>query len=268
MSRRCLIVVPCYNEAARLDPEVWLAFASRNPEIGFLFVDDGSTDETKARLASLCHKEPAAMAVLELSRNRGKAEAVRQGMIKALERRPFYIGYWDADLATPLETIPLFADLLDRNESIQLVMGSRVRMLGHTIQRSAIRHGLGRVFAVAAAWTLGLPVYDTQCGAKLFRATPAIESLFARPFRTNWTFDVEVLARLINETDTPPEAIHEHPLPEWRDVAGSKVRPWDFFRAFVGLATISWETRGAKQRPRDRKTKIPAWRTDPAKPRT
>jgi hypothetical protein len=68
-------------------------------------------------------------------------------------------------------------------------------MLGRDIRRSAFRHYAGRLFATFASLQLRLPVYDTQCGAKIFRATPEVVALFGRPFRLRWCFDVEVLSR-------------------------------------------------------------------------
>jgi len=181
-----------------------------------------------------------------------KAEAVRQGVLAALERRPRFIGYWDADLATPLDAIEPFRQrLLERND-IEFVFGARIRMLGRAIDRHAHRHYLGRVFATVASMTLGMGVYDTQCGAKLFRASDETAALFQRPFITGWIFDVELIARLMRQrrqSGGPPaeQVIFEQPLERWGDVAGSKVRPRDFFKAIYELVTI-YRTylRGAK----------------------
>jgi len=43
---RTTIIIPCYNEANRLHLEVFLNFARLNPNISFVFVDDGSKDLT------------------------------------------------------------------------------------------------------------------------------------------------------------------------------------------------------------------------------
>jgi hypothetical protein len=117
-----------------------------------------------------------------------------------------------------------------------------VRLLGRHIERSALRHYLGRVFATGASLTLGLPVYDTQCGAKLLRAGELARRLVAEPFLTRWVFDVELLARLsrlVRDEPVPIEQrVHEVPLLRWTDVPGSKVRPWDFMRSGLELARI------------------------------
>ena len=106
-----------------------------------------------------------------------------------------------------------------------------------------LRHSGGRVFATLASLALGLPVYDTQCGAKLFRASREFESLLAEPFLTTWEFDVELMARLVrarrgSERPQAHQVIYEYPLERWHDVPGSKVRALDFFGSILGLARI------------------------------
>jgi glycosyltransferase involved in cell wall biosynthesis len=241
-----VVVIPCFNEGSRLATGKFLAFLRRHRAVRLLFVNDGSSDDTGDVLHRL--RELAGpgggVAIHELPGNRGKAEAVRQGCLAAFATGADRIGYWDADLATPLETIPDFLAVLDRQPRTEMVCGARVQLLGRSIQRGCLRHYLGRIFATAASWTLGLAVYDTQCGAKLFRATPRMHAVFTRPFLTRWLIDVEILARLIaadraeDSARTVAETVYELPLPQWHEVAGSKVKPLDFFKALLELRAI------------------------------
>src|SRR6266487_2065866 len=96
-----VVVVPCYNEADRLDRAEWTRL-SVAPDVGLVFVDDGSTDGTRAVLEEMCAKLPSAE-TLGLDENRGKGEAVRAGMLRGIARGAELIGYLDADLATPVE---------------------------------------------------------------------------------------------------------------------------------------------------------------------
>ncbi|MGD9636831.1 MAG: glycosyltransferase [Pirellulales bacterium] len=238
-----VIVVPCYNEAARLDVQAFAAFLAQSRGVSFVMVDDGSSDHTREVLEQLRAADPRRIAVLGLGENVGKAEAVRRGVKAALRRAPAMIGYWDADLATPLSSIERFRDVLGQRPELLLVMGSRVGLLGRRIERSWQRHFTGRAFATAASLVLGLAVYDTQCGAKLFRVTPETTALFDRPFQTRWIFDVEILARMVaartrNEQGAAADVIYEYPLERWQDVAGSRLKPRDFVVAAIDLAMI------------------------------
>jgi glycosyltransferase involved in cell wall biosynthesis len=238
-----VVVVPCYNEAARLSPETYQAFAEGWPHGGFLFVDDGSTDDTFAVLSKLQANLPTSFEVLRLPSNVGKGEAVRQGFLHAFQSRTEYVGFWDADLAAPLDAIPLFEAIFRDHPKTEVVLGARVKLLGRDVRRKPARHYLGRVFATAVAAAVGLEVYDSQCGAKLFRATSTARAIFATPFQSRWIFDVEILARFLRlkRRDGSPGAealLYELPLPVWHDVGGSKLRPKDFGRAMIDLARI------------------------------
>lgn len=246
------LVVPCYNEAGRLDSSEFKRFA-RSGMARLVLVNDGSRDETIAVLNDIRTSAPASVRVVDLTSNHGKAEAVRRGMLEALNDGAEYAGFWDADLATPFSELAGFLEEFARAPRLEVVMGSRVRVLGRTIDRRATRHYAGRVFATAASLTLRLPVYDTQCGAKLFRATPRLEQALSEPFLSKWVFDVELLARLgtVSHGYSPAillETVCEYPLLRWRDVAGSKLRAGDFATAGLDLLRIYRRyTRGSRR---------------------
>jgi dolichyl-phosphate beta-glucosyltransferase len=240
---RCTLVVPCYNEGSRLHSALFLAFLRQTVGVRILFVNDGSRDDTIAVLHGMRDACEDRIQVLDIKHNAGKAEAVRTGMLTAMQQSDVtYVGFWDADLATPLDALPEFIALLAGNEQLQMVFGSRIRLLGRHVQRRAIRHYLGRIFATVASTVLRLPIYDTQCGAKIFRVTPELAETLSAVFVSRWVFDVEILARYIalrqGDSSYLRDSIYEFPLTRWNDIAGSKVHPADFFKAFVDILRI------------------------------
>jgi glycosyltransferase involved in cell wall biosynthesis len=242
---RVIVVVPCFNEARRLNLPAIQDFGRQGDGAELLFVNDGSRDETLELLEHLHAANPRRFSFLHLAANGGKAEAVRQGMLLAIRSGADYVGFWDADLATPLADIEPFCRVLDDKPSIDVVIGTRMRLLGHAIERRPLRYWLGRLFANTASLALGMRIFDTQCGAKLFRVTPAVAALVERPFLARWIFDVEILARLKLARRAAGgthvrEAIYEVPLDRWRDVAGSSVKGGDFVKAAWELARIYW----------------------------
>ena len=247
MQKTC-IIVPCYNEVERLNAGVFLEWTCREKYLHFLFVNDGSTDGTRELLIRLSQACPERIRSIDLDRNGGKAEAVRRGFLESITSGYDVIGYWDADLATPLETIPAFCRILE-DQGADAVIGSRVRLLGRHIRRRPLRHYLGRLFATCASLVIGLPVYDTQCGAKIFKNTERLRQVFRTPFRVKWTFDVEILARflLIERVFGGPETrgrFVEYPLERWDDVSGSKVKGSDFLRGVWEVLKIGYNVRG------------------------
>lgn len=214
-----VLIVPCYNEARRIQLEAFEEGAQG--EIQILFVDDGSTDDTASRISTFILGK-ANFHLYRCTKNGGKANAVREGVLHLIEN-PFFqqakwVGYWDADLATPLWEVPNMLQYAEfYNTEVAAVWGSRVYRLGSSIQRSALRHYLGRGFATVIAVLLKVESYDTQCGAKLFRREH-LSLAFGEPFISNWIFDVEILLRLREFQ------LVEYPLRKWRDVPGSKVK--------------------------------------------
>jgi dolichyl-phosphate beta-glucosyltransferase len=234
---RTQIIVPCYNEETRFAPAAFDQYLGTNADVGFVLVNDGSSDGTLRVLRELEQRWPGRVKAIDLQPNQGKAEAVRVGMLHAMAQPVDYVGYFDADLATPLDAIADFISVLERNPRIEIVIGSRVALLGRQIDRKPSRHYLGRIFATAASLVLSQAVYDTQCGAKLFRASSATQELFAKPFGSRWIFDVEILARYLVGSGSK-EGLYELPLQRWTDVGESRVKARDFLRAGGEMSAI------------------------------
>lgn len=236
------IVVPCFNEAHRLDVASFETYLHEHSGVSFIFVNDGSSDDTLGVLESIQRAHPSRVEVIDQQPNQGKAQAVRAGIRSALSREALYVGYFDADLATPLGAIQELVEVLDTAPKIDIAIGARVALLGREITRKATRHYAGRVFATVASLVLGLPIYDTQCGAKLFRANAMTDELFRSPFRSRWIFDVEIFARHL-ATARRKDGIYELPLRRWTDVGESRLKLVDFVRAVGEMALILREYR-------------------------
>ena len=235
-----VIIIPCYNEEYRLDESGLLQLAESGL-VRLLFIDDGSTDDTWAVLTRLGDGS-GAINVIRLSQNCGKGEAVRRGFLESSKHAATIIGYYDADLATPPDELLRLVSIMQADERLAAVLGSRVAMLGSKIERTATRHYVGRVYATLASVALGAVIYDTQCGAKVFRVNPTFLEAISRPFSSAWGFDVELLIRLLRGNSSVPrislDAFREVPLSSWRDVNGSKLRFVDGVSAFLHLFAI------------------------------
>lgn len=228
------IVIPCYNEAYRFPYEKYKSFLQEN-NFYTIFVNDGSTDTTNEVLRNLAQEVPDYVEVIELPINSGKAEAVRQGIMKALETSQF-VAFIDADEAVSLlELKTMFTEI----EKYNFIFGSRIQTLNSNIERSRARHYLSRIFATIVSFTIDLPVYDSQCGVKIFKKELA-EKLFATPFHSRWLFDVEIFLRLkkLYSNHEIKKLVFEYPLKNWQEIKGSRLRCGDFIKAPLMLRQI------------------------------
>jgi glycosyltransferase involved in cell wall biosynthesis len=243
MQKKVGIVIPCYNEEGRIDfLAIKKAMEDKSMCLSILFVNDGSVDDTVTVLENYCKnysKEEAHC--ISLNENMGKAEAVRHGMNYFMQSNQYdLIGYWDADMATPLKSLKSFVSIMEQHLELLAVIGSRVRLCGRNINRNFARHYLGRIFVTLLNILIDLSIYDSQCGAKLFRKD-ALEEILDQKFSSRWLFDVEMLLRMqVKMRSKISSWLYEYPLEEWTDIEGSKVTWksfvsafWDFFGIYV-----------------------------------
>jgi dolichyl-phosphate beta-glucosyltransferase len=249
-----VVVVPCFNEEHRIDEEAFVVLAEQ-AEMHLLFVNDGSTDGTE-RLLDRLQVRSGQIDVLTLPRNMGKGEAVRLGLQRAIATGVPVVGYLDADLSTPGSELLRMLEILADRPEIEAVFGSRIARLGSRIRRSAIRHYTGRMFATVASLALGVAVYDTQCGAKVFRVNEQLQAAVAQPFRSPWSFDVILCQRMFDGIGVvpglPPSSFVEMPLREWNHRDGSSVSVlgsahalWDV--VVLGVARRTKQSRGSQR---------------------
>jgi len=192
--------------------------------------------QNAAVLERLCEQH-SRISTLSLSRNHGKAGAVRAGVLR--DAASDIVGFWDADLSAPLQEVDRLIEALLNNPDLQCVAGIRVMRLGARIERSFPRHVLSRVFVTFASFLMKMHAYDTQCGAKVFRRDVA-QLLFAEAFVSPWLFDVELYLRLRELTPDIEltERVSEEPLMEWKAVGHSSPRLRDFVKAPLELSRI------------------------------
>ncbi len=232
------LIIPCFNEEFRFPKQEFSEFFKKSEGINFLFVNDGSADNTKVILDLLSEDEN--IQVIHLNENLGKAEAIRTGVLFALKNLDSeFIGYFDADLATPLEQLLLFQDAIGMPNR-KVIYGSRIKRAGSTIDRNGFRHYSGRVIAtIINIFILDIPVYDTQCGAKLISRSIA-EDVFKEPFISRWLFDVEILGRLQNKynQDELFSMVYEVPLTKWQEKGKTKIRVFDMLMIPIELMKI------------------------------
>lgn len=232
------IVIPCYNEEHRLDVKQFSNFLKSQNQVLLCFVNDGSTDNTLKTLDKIKAPFTNNVSVISTKTNVGKAEAVREGVLHCSSQfKSLKIAYLDADLATSLE------ECLEISENVKantfFAFGSRISKIDNNIQRKMYRFLIGRVIATFISKQLKLPVYDTQCGCKIFESKLS-ETIFQKSFISKWLFDVELFHRIIAiyGTEQMSKISKEIPLKSWIDFGDSKVQFSYFFKLWFDLYRI------------------------------
>jgi len=236
------IVVPCYNEAGRLDLMSFNKFLNQKKNYTICFVNDGSSDNTLEILKSFQAGRESRIHIYDAPRNNGKAEAIRSGVNYMLENTgAANIGFMDADLATGFDDYENLVDsLTDNIDTDGMVIGSRTRVNTANIQRTAFRSASSNIFNIIIQWIIGLKVNDTQCGAKVFTRNTA-NTLFQKAFISKWLFDIELLMRMRNKygKQTMLKKFKEVSLSKWSEIEGSKITAKDALQFPIQLIRIA-----------------------------
>ncbi len=248
------IIIPCYNEAARLDVNSFIEFALQEKHVKLVFIDDGSKDTTIQVLTNILKAVPDRVDVLIMKKNQGKAEAVRHGLNFAAKRGDDLIAFLDADLATPLNAILDFISVAKRLPEIDVVFGSRCGGMGRRVYRKIYRKGISLICAFLGRLATGLPIRDTQCGAKLFRNNTAFRRSLSEPFKAGWLFDIELFLRISDPSLSQKKRFFEFPVIQWTEIPGSKIKVRDIFKSGLKMLNLifnQWKIRRRFQRRTD-----------------
>jgi len=218
-----VIIIPCYNEAGRFKFDDFQQFINAHSTYAICFVNDGSKDETLAQLQNFAKDQENRIKIYDMPKNGGKAEAVRSGMNYMMENHKIEtIGFIDADLATGFKDYKILVNtLIDKDQ--KMVFGSRKMESEGDIDRSLFRKLASTLIGVMIKIIIGLPVKDSQCGAKVFQV-PTAKYVFRKSFMSRWLFDVEMFIRIKNIFDeTTMNYIKEVAVTNWEEVEGSHI---------------------------------------------
>ncbi len=232
------IIIPCYNESKRLPFDQFANFLKFNKDYQVCFVNDGSKDNTLECLEDFCLNHNNAI-FFDMPQNGGKAEAVRTGINYVLNKFSVEsVGFLDADLSTSLEDYKGIVNTLF-SEKKSVVFGSRKIVKNKNIKRSKFREFASFMVGLTIQIILGLPIKDTQCGAKVF-TNQAARKAFKDAFISRWIFDVEVFIKLKKwfGKEKIMEQMIELPLAKWEDVDGSKITLTESIRMPMQILNI------------------------------
>ena len=217
------LVIPAYNEGGRLPaylPRLCEALADKScPPWRITVVDDGSHADDAQAMKKCAESCGSRVTYQKLAVNSGKGAAVYTGWDS--DHSSEWLGLLDADGSIPPSEVLRLLRSLDESRVPDALFGSRCKILGHTVERSWIRHVCGRLFATVVCLATGIPVYDSQCGFKLVRRR-CYEAVRPSLREKRFAFDVELLVNLRKSG----AQIVEVPI-DWSDIPGTKVH---FFR--------------------------------------
>lgn len=233
-NKEIVLVVPCFNESNRWDAKYWEE-VSKIPGLLLIFVNDGSTDDTEQLIRGFSNH------LVNLSKNVGKAEAIRHGFTSLFDEDYVGIGFLDADAAFSPADIERLIDSFRAKNSISqsptAIWSSRVQLAGRRIERRMSRHYLARFIVTLLAIRLKFSIYDPQSGLKIYPCGKDLVSCFDDPFETRWFVDLEIYERY-KKLNAVPMNVWEEPVDSWKDIDGSKINRFEYIKIIKDIAFL------------------------------
>lgn len=236
LNNKIVVIVPCFNEEDRLNLIYFNKLSTISDTI-WIFVDDGSTDNTSKILKNFS-KETNVMN-LRMERNVGKSKAIAHGMNFA--SREFanigWIGFLDSDGAFTSDDVERIIKMTSTIKGYDAIYTSRVKMAGRNIKRNNVRHIVARLITSLFGLVWRDIPYDTQSGFKLYRYSDDYNSILIQPFKTKWFFDIEISIRYLKHKEKEIN-VWEEPVSSWFDISGSKINYRQTFRISVEVIYV------------------------------
>jgi glycosyltransferase involved in cell wall biosynthesis len=234
LNNKVVIIVPCFNEAERLDLS-YFNILSRIKSSVWVFVDDGSTDDTSKILKKYSNKKN--IIYVKINHNVGKSNAIAFGINYASSEisNIGWIGFMDSDGAFATSDVENIIKMTSSIGIYDAIYTSRVKMAGRNIKRNDARHIIARLITSLFGLVWKDIPYDTQSGFKLYRYVDNFNSIFIKPFKTKWFFDIELSIRNLKYKKRNLN-VWEEPVSSWIDIPGSKINYRQSLR--IGLEII------------------------------
>jgi len=200
------IIIPCYNEEKRLNVSAFINFIKKENNYHLCFVNDGSKDDTMTVLKKIQSGNSLKVSIIDIK----KFEDF-DGLLKTLKT----------------------------NTKLSMVFGSRAKEGGDSIEKDTLRAFFSKIIKMLVFFILRLPIEDTQCGAKVFKAS-LVPVLFEKNFFSRWLFDVEMFLRMKKHFGKVVilNKIYEQPLKRWIHMEDSKLGIKDSLEIPYRLLTI------------------------------
>ncbi|TGL71505.1 glycosyltransferase [Leptospira levettii] len=232
------IVIPCYRELNRLPNyiESLISHFQFHTNIDFIIVDDGSPKnefhQLKEKLELSISNSKLQLFHYEI--NLGKGGAISYGIAKS---KGNYLGFIDADGATPAYEVERIWNYVNNNQELDLVIGSRIPMFGRKVSKSFYRHIANRMFSYYFNQIFKIQIYDPQCGCKIFKKSN-YEIIKSKITDLRWLWDTQLTVLFYRNQFK----ISEFPI-DWNQIPESK---FSFFKDSLAVLYSVWKYRNIK----------------------